>query len=176
MRNAIPLLSIVLLPVAVYAQNAKAPPTRLSVVETLSRARTCDSQQRSCLFKVGAGSVFVQWQSEGSLLIIEGNLTDYRVMSLGGDCVRISRSKTDDAAFISILSSRISKDSDACAEDRLTVKPTLENDSNAAINPCDRPRPYRNWSNAELNAALVRYMDGDKKILQQLIDEAACRA
>lgn len=42
-----------------------------------------------------------------------------------------------------------------------------------AVNPCDRPRPYKNWSNAQLNAAQVEYMGTDKS--QGLINEAACR-
>jgi hypothetical protein len=45
-----------------------------------------------------------------------------------------------------------------------------------ATSPCDGPRSYRNWSNAEVSAALVRYMDGrNDEILQDLIDEGACR-
>jgi hypothetical protein len=42
-----------------------------------------------------------------------------------------------------------------------------------AVNPCDRPRPYKNWSNAELNAAQVEYMGTPQS--PGLIAEAACR-
>lgn len=42
-----------------------------------------------------------------------------------------------------------------------------------AVNPCDRPRPYKNWTNAELNTAQVRYMGTPQS--QGLMDEAACR-
>lgn len=40
-------------------------------------------------------------------------------------------------------------------------------------NPCDGPRPYQNWSNAELNAALVETMGTDQSA--GLITEGACR-
>lgn len=42
-----------------------------------------------------------------------------------------------------------------------------------AVNPCDRPRPYRKWTNEELNTAQVRYMGTPQS--QGLMDEAACR-
>lgn len=42
-----------------------------------------------------------------------------------------------------------------------------------AVSPCSRPRPYKNWSNEELNAAQVEYMGTPQS--QGLINEAACR-
>lgn len=47
------------------------------------------------------------------------------------------------------------------------VKPAL------AVNPCDRPRPYKNWSNEELNIAQVEYMGTPQSM--ELIREAGCR-
>lgn len=40
-------------------------------------------------------------------------------------------------------------------------------------NPCDGPRPYRNWSNAQLNIALVEHMGTDASV--PLITEGGCR-
>jgi hypothetical protein len=42
-----------------------------------------------------------------------------------------------------------------------------------AARPCDGPRPYRNWSNEELNIAQVKYMG--KPESPELIREAGCR-
>lgn len=41
------------------------------------------------------------------------------------------------------------------------------------VNPCSRPRPYKNWSNAELNIAQVEYMGTPQSM--ELIREAGCR-
>lgn len=41
------------------------------------------------------------------------------------------------------------------------------------VRPCDRPRPYRDWSNAELNVALVENMGTDASL--PLIAEGGCR-
>lgn len=40
-------------------------------------------------------------------------------------------------------------------------------------NPCDEPRPYRNWSNEELNIAQVEHMGKPESL--DLIREAGCR-
>lgn len=42
-----------------------------------------------------------------------------------------------------------------------------------AVRPCDRPRPYKNWSNEELNIAQVEYMGTPQSL--ELIREAGCR-
>lgn len=42
-----------------------------------------------------------------------------------------------------------------------------------AVNPCTRPRPYKNWSNVELNIAQVEYMGTPQSM--ELIREAGCR-
>lgn len=52
-------------------------------------------------------------------------------------------------------------------KDSVAAKPAL------AINPCDRPRPYKKWSNEELNIAQVEYMGTPQSM--ELIREAGCR-
>lgn len=42
-----------------------------------------------------------------------------------------------------------------------------------AKNPCDGPRPYKKWTNAQLNAAQVQYMGTPQS--EGLIAEASCR-
>lgn len=42
-----------------------------------------------------------------------------------------------------------------------------------AVNPCSKPRPYKNWSNEELNIAQVEYMGTPQSM--ELIREAGCR-
>lgn len=42
-----------------------------------------------------------------------------------------------------------------------------------AVNPCSRPRPYKNWSDEELNIAQVEYMGTPQSL--ELIREAGCR-
>jgi hypothetical protein len=42
--------------------------------------------------------------------------------------------------------------------------------------PCDGPRPYRNWSNAELSTGMLRAMETDDPRGLDLIAEAGCRA
>ena len=41
--------------------------------------------------------------------------------------------------------------------------------------PCSGARPYKNWSNAEVSTALVRYMGTDNPALIDLIEESGCR-
>lgn len=41
--------------------------------------------------------------------------------------------------------------------------------------PCTGRRPYKSWSTAELNVALVKYMGTDNPALVDLIEEGACR-
>jgi hypothetical protein len=46
-------------------------------------------------------------------------------------------------------------------------------EAQAIVRPCDRPRPYKDWSNAELSAAMVETMGTDASL--PFITEAGCR-
>lgn len=73
---------------------------------------------------------------------------------------------------VGLITIACGKPSERVVHDTVYV-PAVAGKVEPVVNPCDRPRPYKNWSNAELNVAQVEAIGTPRSM--EFIREAGCR-